>query len=347
MLGIFKKHPNIIWIITIVIVAVSLLGVWQRRQYMKNPYENQIGNPPRENNSVEDTFYYDQLNDNEKEAYDTIKNAIENFEGGDIEFKTPLNGKEYARVSQALECGQEDYFYAIVDVPMNKNNQNVSYTTKNVLDIKEDVIVKCMVFLYPAEGIDIQGNIDDEGYVKNLEELRQPLNTMNEDKKNKVLSMQNEIDEILDDVVNKMPKEYGKKEAIDYFLDWIDKNLKIDEELMQTTANITSMSHAFEEVYFKSHCSCVTTDKAMASGYTKVLNRLCNKAGIPAYTVIGKWGMGQAYTMTYVDFAGKPVYIDASGYKKGDLWNQRYISDTLLMRKMDIINYFEYGMKKD
>lgn len=347
MFEIIKKHPKIFWGIIITIVAVSLLGAWQRRQYMKNPYENQIGNPPREADVVEDTFYYNQLKDKEKIAYDTIKNAIENFKGGEIEFQTPLNGEEYARVSQALECGQEDYFYAIVDIPMNKNSQNVSYTTKNVLDIKDNVIKKCMLFLYPAEGIDIQGEIDDDGYVQNLQKLKQPLNTMNENRKNKVLKMKEETERTLDDVVAKMPKEYGKKEAIDYFLHWMDKNLKLDEELMKSTDKITSMSHAFEEVYFKSHSSCVTMDKATASGFTKVLTRLCNKAGIPAYMVIGNWGMEQAYTMTCVDFDGKKVYIDASGYKKGDLWEQRYISETLLMRKMDIISYFEYGMKED
>lgn len=347
MFGVIKKHPGIFWGIIITVIMVSLLGAWQRRQYMNNPYENQIGNPPREKGAVKDTFYYDRLNDKEKDAYDTIKNAIENFTGGEIEFPSPLNGEEYARVSQALECGQEDYFYAIADIPMNKNNQNVSYTTKNVLDIKNDVIVKCMLFLYPAEGIDIQGEIDDDGYVKNLEKLKQPLNTMDESKKQKVLKMKKETDRILDDVVEKMPEEYGKKEAIDYFLNWMDKNLKLDEDLMQSTENIKSMSHAFEEVYFKSHSSCVTTEKATASGFTKVLSRLCNKAGIPAYIIIGNWGMEQAYSMTCVEFDGKKAYIDASGYKKDDLWNQRYISETLLTRKMDIISYFEYGIKED
>lgn len=346
MFGVLKKHPKIIWGIIILIVAVTAIGIWQKQQYMKNPYEKQIGNPPREAGEVQDNFYYNQLNDKEKKAYDTLAKAIANFEGGEVEFPEALNGEEYARVSQALECGQEDYFYAMADVPMNEKNQNVSYATKNVLDISDNVIVKCMLFLYTAEGIDMQGEMDDDGYVKNLDKLRQPLGTTNEDKKNKVLQMQKETEEILSEVVEKMPAEYGKKEAIDYFLNWMDKNLKIDEELMQSTDTVKTMTDAFEQVYFKNHCSCVTTDTAMASGYTKVLTKLCNKAGIPAYVIIGKWGTNQAYTMTCVDFDGKTAYIDASYSKKGDLWGQRYISDTLLARKMDFVSYFDYGIEK-
>ena len=57
-------------------------------------------------------------------------------------------------------------FYAIVNVPMTENNQSVSSVTKNITDIKEQTIVKCIILLYPAEGINEQGDIDDQGYVK-------------------------------------------------------------------------------------------------------------------------------------------------------------------------------------
>ena len=40
--------------------------------------------------------------------------------------------------------------------------------------------------------------------------------------------------------------------------------------------------------------------------------------------------------MVKVDFAGKQVYRDASGYKKDDLWNQRYISETLMARNLSV-----------
>ena len=63
---------------------------------------------------------------------------------------------------------------------------------------------------------------------------------------------------------------------------------------------------------------------------------MCNKAGISAHMTIGSWKYSGSYTLVNVDFEGKQVYIDASGCKKDDLWNQRYISDTLMARNMTI-----------
>lgn len=55
---------------------------------------------------------------------------------------------------------------------------------------------------------------------------------------------------------------------------------------------------------------------------------------------IGSWKYSGSYTLVNVDFEGKQVYIDASGCKKDDLWNQRYISDTLMARNMTISDLF-------
>ena len=78
-----------------------------------------------------------------------------------------MNGKEYSRVTQALYCGEDDLFYAIVNVPMTENNQSVSSVTKKYYGYKRNrQIVKCIILLYPAEGINEQGDIDDQGYVK-------------------------------------------------------------------------------------------------------------------------------------------------------------------------------------
>lgn len=54
----------------------------------------------------------------------------------------------------------------------------------------------------------------------------------------------------------------------------------------------------------------------------------------------GSWKYSGSYTLVNVDFEGKQVYIDASGCKKDDLWNQRYISDTLMARNMTISDLF-------
>ena len=286
-----------------------------------------------------DADEYELLEDFEKNL-EKIKDAIVNFKGGELTFDSPLNGKEYSRVTQALYCGEDDLFYAIVNVPMTENNQSVSSVTKNITDIKEQTIVKCIILLYPAEGINEQGDIDDQGYVKNLEDLKNPLATMNEDKKSTVLEMQQASEEILNKVVSDMPKEYGKKQAIDYFLDWMDKNLILDSDTMENTDKLSNMTEVFEKNYFEGCTPCVVEGKAVATGYSKVLTRLCNKAGISAHMTIGSWKYSGSYTLVNVDFEGKQVYIDASGCKKDDLWNQRYISDTLMARNMTISDLF-------
>lgn len=141
-------------------------------------------------------------------------------------------------------------------------------------------------------------------------------------------------------VVSDMPKEYGKKQAIDYFLDWMDKNLILDSDTMENTDKLSNMTEVFEKNYFEGCTSCVVEGKAVATGYSKVLTRLCNKAGISAHMTIGSWKYSGSYTLVNVDFEGKQVYIDASGCKKDDLWNQRYISDTLMARNMTISDLF-------
>ena len=73
---------------------------------------------------------------------------------------------------------------------------------------------------------------------------------MNEDKKSTVLEMQQASEEILNKVVSDMPKEYGKKQAIDYFLDWMDKNLILDSDTMENTDKLSNMTEVFEKKLF-------------------------------------------------------------------------------------------------
>ena len=187
MFKVVRDHPKVLWAIIILIILVSILSVYEKQKYKANPYENQIGNPPREDKVFNDTYYYEKLSDNEKKAYEKIKEAIINFKGGELYFDNPLNGTEYSRVTQALYCGEDDLFYAMVNVPMTEKNQSISSITKNITDIKEKKIVKCLILLYPAEGLNEQGNIDDDGYVNNLDQLKKPLETIDETKKKKVL----------------------------------------------------------------------------------------------------------------------------------------------------------------
>ena len=54
----------------------------------------------------------------------------------------------------------------------------------------------------------MQGNIDDDGYVNNLDQLKKPLETIDETKKKKVLDMKQKADKILNKVEG---RNYEKK----------------------------------------------------------------------------------------------------------------------------------------
>ena len=74
MFKVVKDHPKVFWAIIILIILVSILSVYEKQKYKANPYENQIGNPPREDKVFNDTYYYEKLSDNEKKAYE--KNQV-------------------------------------------------------------------------------------------------------------------------------------------------------------------------------------------------------------------------------------------------------------------------------
>ena len=54
MFKVVKDHPKVFWAIIILIILVSILSVYEKQKYKANPYENQIGNPPREDKVFND-----------------------------------------------------------------------------------------------------------------------------------------------------------------------------------------------------------------------------------------------------------------------------------------------------
>ena len=48
MFKVVREHPKVFWAVIIIIIAVSILSVYEKQKYKANPYEKQIGNPPRD-----------------------------------------------------------------------------------------------------------------------------------------------------------------------------------------------------------------------------------------------------------------------------------------------------------
>lgn len=337
MFNFFRKHYKITIAILVVVCLISIFSVYQKNQYLKHPYIDQIEDVDLKNEITED-YYYEQLSNKCKNAYNDLVKAIENNDGGLFVFEEALTGEEYAQIVYTISSN--DYFYAIIDVPMTDKHQNINYQSSNILNIKDASIKECIIFLYPAVGLDINGEMDKEGYVQNLDELEIPLKTMDESRISKVNEIQNIAYNILDEVASNCPKT-GAKDAITYYLNWMDENLVLDEEMMASTRSLKTMSDVFERVYFENDISAVVNGKTMATGYSKILTYLCNKSGIEAHIVLGNWKGSNGYSLVCVNFNGINVYVDASGYKSNDLWNQRMISETLAVQKLSMIDYFK------
>lgn len=343
-----KGHQKIIILCGVLLIAlIAWMSVRQREAFKKNSIGNTMANPIRREAAFTDTFYFEQLTEKEIKAYEILKGALDDYVGGEVVFPEPLTGKEFTRVCNALEYGAEDYFYGMVGIPMDEKNRNLSYKNSNILDLKEPEVAKCILFMYCAEGINQNGDMDEEGYVTNLEELKKPLSTVNMERMKEIQTVQEKRDQVLNQVINGLPKEYGAKEAMDYFLNWMDENLTL-QQASEESQGITEMTDFFSKINFKSHMACLAEKNAFASGYARVFCELCNRAGIEAHLVMGVWSSGfmgssqESYILTCVAIDGENIYVDASGTHKKQLLDQRYIKEEGARNWMEFVDYFDY-----
>ena len=339
MMKYIEKHWKQILIgITIFTIAFVLIAWWRKNQILDHSTETKLSNPKRNEEAYQDTYYYEQLNEKEKVAYQEIKKAIADFKGGEITFSQPLTGEEYTRVVHAIEYGSQDYYYAIVGVPMDKEDKSLTYDNEDILSVKDESVAKCLIFLASAKDVDKQGKFDDDGYVTNLTEMRKALGEQDPQKVATIENEEEKINSTLNKIIDQMPKEYGTKEAIDYFLKWLDENI----EPYGKGINAKTMSSLFTEIYKRNGLVSVIDKESLPTAYAKILSELCNRAGIESHVVLGQWKDGNAYVMTCVKIEGEDIYIDASGSKNKDLWGQKYLTKQEANNVMTPVEYFNY-----
>ncbi len=343
-----KKHRSLVLGLLIVIGGLLVLAVYERQQVLTNTTESKLENPPRTEEVFSSSFYYDQLNDREKADFEQLAGLMESKQGGVVTLEEPLNGKEYTRVCNALEYDQADYFYALVDVPMTGDNQYVLYDSdKQLTSIEEKSIEKCILFLYCAEGIDEKGNYDEQGYVKNIDQMAKDLAVNNQERLDEIEEIRQSTEEVLSQVVADIPKEYGQKETIDYFMGWMKKNLLFDLQEYENLSNVTTMQGLFKECYFRSHESCVVQKKALTAGFNKVLMNLCNRAGMESHIVFGIWNREETgYVLTSVQIGDTAVYVDAAGLYAQSLAEQKYLREEEAAKHMVFAEYFDWKMEQ-
>ena len=170
-------------------------------------------------------------------------------------------------MTTALEDEGYDYFYGFVDIPMTENGVYVKHGGTDLMNIKERKIAKAILFLSCAEGIQISGEYADDGRVMNLEEAGQALAVNEKAEEDKIGEIQVRTEEILSDIIEGLPEEYGEKRTADYFLEWLDENLSITSGTDGETVTYSGMKDVFDGIYIYNNLSAVTLDKAAALGY--------------------------------------------------------------------------------
>lgn len=344
MTDFLKRHLKAVMVVLAVITIFGILAYWQRTRILMNSTETKLPNGPRNQEAAESDFYTEQLTEKEKEVYSQMADRLENLEGGVLTFAKPLTGEEYLRITTALENEGGDYFYGFYNIPMTEDDIYVKYEQSDLLSVKEPVISKAILFLSCARGLDEAGTYDDDGRVTNLKEIEKELRVNDDVKTAQIEETKAQTEKILETIIEEMPKEYGEKQAVDYFLQWMEDNLNFASDVGEKALSFSSMQEVFDEVYVHNNLSCVIEGKATAVGYAKVLSELCKRAGMESHIVLGVWGRTktEGYVFTLVKFGEDNIYVDASGGKGTELAEQKYLSEREAMNHMSFVEYFEY-----
>lgn len=130
---------------------------------------------------------------------------------------------------------------------------------------------------------------------------------------------------IISDVVNQLPKNISKKEAVNYFCRWIKDNIDYNYDIL--SMDIEPMyDHMMELVTYSNSAyeQCVIEGEAICSRFSIILSKLCNKVGIDSYVAFGTVtveGRTIGHAWVAVEIAGNTYYVDQTYvYETGNIF---------------------------
>lgn len=341
-----KKHKKAALLIGIVVIFLAVFFFWQRKITLSNTLSGRLEDTPRKETAVESQFYSKQLTQKEYEAYLFLKDRVENMKGGVLTLPEPVNGKEYQRIVTALECEGNNYFYGFAEIPMTEDEVYVQHENKDLNHITENEISKVILFLSCAEGIEIQGAFAEDGTISNLNEIREGLAVNKENKVDDINRKLQTTEQIVEEIMDGLPKDSGEKSTVDYFLNWLDENMSYMDSMDVAGEKVLHIGEMLDKYYACNHLAAVIDKKATTLGYAKILAELCNRAGMEAHIVAGTWQGGwvqdESYVFCAVSMNGQTVYVDASGIKSGSLAGERYLTEEEAFNHLKTADYFSY-----
>lgn len=341
-----KKYPMAAAAILIVLLGLWFAAYQLRQKNIANATETKLTDDKRQSGAVQSDFYCEQLTKKEKKVFDQMQGRLDRLEGGVVEFLEPLSGKEYLRITTALENEGYNYFYGFYDIPMTSENVYVKYKSKDLLTVHTNIISKGILFLSCAEGINEAGQYAEDGTVTNLAQIEKVLSVNDEEKAAAIRKTEEETEEVLLQIGKELPGEYGEKRAVDFFLNWMSENMTVSTDIGEAALSFTSMEEVFEGAYSYNSLSAITKRQATPLGYAKILSELCRRAGMESHIVLGKWGrntmFAEGYVLCEIVMNGQNIYVDASGGKASDLAGHKYMTEPEAKNHMSFVDYFDY-----
>lgn len=348
------------YIVAFVVVLITLIGVYN---YFSKPAQvkKEIPNVAVSFKPVSNQFYYDLLDEDEKEAYEQIMQQISNVGGGKVVLDKPISHFNYSRVMQTIMYdGKYGYWPYVFAFPVNQNQVLMSTLLfESDKETREKDITAIYVQIQdktPREELKtFKGKLSEENKIENIEDFQKILETSDFDKAY-YEEITNEFNNIEEDIINRMPRDLTQKEAITYFTDWIMKNIKYDYALFDDAQKSNGYDPVTEYLYETtlyakaSSEQCMIDKKAVCGGISIILSRLCNKVGIDSYVVVGNSiidGIPVGHAWVAVNIDGNTYYTDPTLSVQTEmtygLWTKEEMAQMRTgVPRYEFLEYFAY-----
>lgn len=306
------------WLVLAGVVFFSVVAFGFSQSSKSYFPEVELANAPLGAPVADNAVFTGQLNARETAAYSKIRSRAAAYRGGVIEFDSELTVGEFRRIYDCymLECEYSDY--SVLTFPLSDRNEVLPEKTaegssaSGSSDGNVPKVKRCVLYLYGSALNSVDVLTEDYGTLTNAKKCDDKLRQIDPAKKAEILSRQAQSREILNQVAARVPKQYGKNQALDYFLSWMNHN--VTQDTGQEYKNVNSFEDAINRYEIPSSILSVKGGKTLCAGYAKILRYLCGRVGIESHIVLGylvAYPGEERHAVLKVTVGGESAYIDA------------------------------------
>lgn len=322
--------------IVIVILIIAATG-YNSRNKQKEEVE-QVKNIAVDFTEKKSNFFVEQLTEQENEIYSDIAEKLDVYQGGEILLKENISPKSMARISDAIRFfGGGKYWYFVVAYPFNDENKSILTGLDQLPEtLNKKTISKILI---EVDLGDSQGelqhfklNWDKYDKLTNYNEFKSILEGAQPDMEY-YKKVDSQIEAYENEIIKSMPKNITQEEAVQYFSEWILKNVTYDTETAKTNGTADWNFVELAALMRGSSKACMVIQKGMCSGLSLILVNLCNKVGINAEVSLGTVGFNEQkgdHAWVQIEIGGDIFYKDPTyeymSKKVKPLWSKEQLS---------------------